>query len=196
MAQQISDLVINLDIDNASFSEQVARIRNQFTGLASETEKVQARMRNAQAAQVNALKAVGDAGASAVSDMQKRQTTASAQLNTELQQVAKSVEETHQRVAGLRQQYQESGAQAEALARRQDALAESFFRQIDGVRSLSRETRSLASVQERLRQARAQGNITQGDYLSLCFPAPRHGKKNCSRLKRRRARRVKNSCAS
>lgn len=167
MAQQISDLVINLDIDNASFSEQVARIRNQFTGLASETEKVQARMRNAQAAQVNALKAVGDAGASAVSDMQKRQTTASVQLNTELQQVAKSVEETHQRVAGLRQQYQESGAQAEALARRQDALAESFFRQIDGVRSLSGETRSLASVQERLRQARAQGNITQGDYLSL-----------------------------
>ena len=167
MAQQISDLVINLDIDNASFSEQVARIRNQFTGLASETEKVQARMRNAQAAQVNALKAVGDAGASAVSDMQKRQTTASAQLNTELQQVAKSVEETHQRVAGLRQQYQESGAQAEALARRQAALAESFFSQIDGVRSLSGETRSLAIVQERLRQARAQGNITQGDYLSL-----------------------------
>ncbi|SUB72152.1 Uncharacterised protein [Pluralibacter gergoviae] len=127
MAQQISDLVINLDIDNASFSEQVARIRNQFTGLASETEKVQARMRNAQAAQVNALKVVGDAGASAVSDMQKRQATASAQLNTELQQVARSVEETHQRVAGLRQQYQENGAQAEALARRQDALAESFF---------------------------------------------------------------------
>jgi phage tail assembly protein T len=32
MAQQISDLVINLDVDRATFSEQVARIKGPLTG--------------------------------------------------------------------------------------------------------------------------------------------------------------------
>lgn len=39
MAQQISDLVINLDVDSATFSEQVARIKSQLTGMADDSEK-------------------------------------------------------------------------------------------------------------------------------------------------------------
>ncbi|MDV3344423.1 hypothetical protein NXZ81_09835 [Klebsiella pneumoniae] len=167
MAQQISDLVINLDVDSATFTEQIARIKGQLSGVANESEKVQTRMRSAAEAQITALKTTCDAGAGAVSDMQRRQADAAAGLQNELQRVSKSVDETYQRVTGLNQRYRENDAQAEALARRQDALAESFFRQIDGVRSLSGETRSLASVQEQFRKARAQGNITQGDYLSL-----------------------------
>lgn len=167
MAQQISDLVINLDVDSATFTEQIARIKGQLSGMADESDKVQTRMRSAAEAQISALKTTSAASAGAVSDMQKRQADAAAGLQSELQRVSKSVDETYQRVTGLNQRYRENDAQAEALARRQDALAESFFRQIDGVRSLSGETRSLASVQEQFRKARAQGNITQGDYLSL-----------------------------
>lgn len=167
MAQQISDLVINLDVDSATFTEQIARIKGQLSGMADESDKVQTRMRSAAEAQISALKTTSAASAGAVSDMQKRQADAAAGLQNELQRVSKSVDETYQRVTGLNQRYRENDAQAEALARRQDALAESFFRQIDGVRSLSGETRSLASVQEQFRKARAQGNITQGDYLSL-----------------------------
>lgn len=167
MAQQISDLVINLDVDSATFTEQIARIKGQLSGMADESDKVQTRMRSAAEVQISALKTTSTASAGAVSDMQKRQADAAAGLQSELQRVSKSVDETYQRVTGLNQRYRENDAQAEALARRQDALAESFFRQIDGVRSLSGETRSLASVQEQFRKARAQGNITQGDYLSL-----------------------------
>lgn len=47
MAQQISDLVIKLDVDRATFSEQVARIKGQLTGMADESDKVQARMQRA-----------------------------------------------------------------------------------------------------------------------------------------------------
>ncbi|MBQ5262540.1 phage tail tape measure protein, partial [Klebsiella pneumoniae] len=134
---------------------------------ANESEKVQTRMRSAAEAQITALKTTSDAGAGAVSDMQRRQADAAAGLQSELQRVSKSVDETYQRVTGLNQRYRENDTQAEALARRQDALAESFFRQIDGVRTLNGETRTLASIQEQFRKARAQGNITQGDYLSL-----------------------------
>lgn len=39
MAQQISDLVINLDVDSATFTEQIARIKGQLSGVANESEK-------------------------------------------------------------------------------------------------------------------------------------------------------------
>jgi phage-related minor tail protein len=67
----------------------------------------------------------------------------------------------------INQRMRENDGQAAALARRQDELAASFFRQIDGVRQLNGETQSLANVQARFRAARAQGNITQQDYLAL-----------------------------
>ena len=37
MAQQISDLVINLDVDSATFTEQIARIKGQLSGVANVT---------------------------------------------------------------------------------------------------------------------------------------------------------------
>lgn len=39
MSQQISDLVINLDLDNASFTEQVARIKGQLRTMADDSDK-------------------------------------------------------------------------------------------------------------------------------------------------------------
>lgn len=167
MAQQISDLVINLDVDSATFSEQVARIKGQLTGMAEDSEKVQTRMQRASERQVAAFKTVGDAGAAAAADMKSRQSAATEGLTKDWQNVSKSVDETHRRVTELNQRMRENDGQAAALARRQDELAASFFRQIDGVRQLNGETQSLANVQARFRAARAQGNITQQDYLAL-----------------------------
>lgn len=167
MAQQISDLVIKLDVDRATFSEQVARIKGQLTGMADESDKVQARMQRAADRQSTALKSVGDAGAAAAAEMKARQSAATEGLTKDWQNVSKSVNETHRRVTELNQRMRENDGQAAALARRQDELAASFFRQIDGVRQLSGETQSLANVQARFRAARAQGNITQQDYLAL-----------------------------
>lgn len=163
MAQQISDLVINLDVDSATFTEQVARIKNQLSGLGDEAEKVQTRQQRAEAA----LATAASNRAAAMSDIQSRQSAAAAGLSSEMQRISESVEETQQRVAGFSQQLRDNAARAAVLARQQDALAESFFRQIDGVRSLSGATDSLTAVQEQFRKARAQGNITQQDYLAL-----------------------------
>lgn len=167
MAQQISDLVIKLDVDRASFSEQIARIKGQLTGMADESDKVQGRMQRAADRQSAALKSVGDAGASAAAEMKSRQADATEGLTQNWKKVSKSVDETHRRVSDLSQRMRENDGQAAVLARRQDELAASFFRQIDSVRQLNGETLSLTNVQARFRAARAQGNITQQDYLAL-----------------------------
>ncbi|XUV80207.1 phage tail tape measure protein [Enterobacter sp. TMH.L2] len=167
MAQQISDLVINLDVDSATFSEQVARIRGQLTGMADESDKAQARMQRAADRQSAALKGVGDTGLAAANEMKSRQSAATEGLTKDWQKVSKSVDETHRRVAELTQRLRDNDTQSSSLARRQDELAASFFRQIDGVRQLNGETKSLAGIQARFREARAQGNITQQDYLAL-----------------------------
>lgn len=167
MAQQISDLVINLDVDSATFSEQVARIKGQLTGMGDESEKVRTRMQRAAELQASALAKAAAGSGTAMSGMLAQQAKAAAGLSADMQKVGESVEQTHQRVAGLSEQLRDNAARASALAQQQDALAASFYRQIDGVRLLTGETDSLSSVQEQFRKARAQGNITQQDYLAL-----------------------------
>lgn len=79
MAQQISDLVINLDVDSATFAEQVARIKGQLTGMADESEKSQSRIAQATERQATAFKQMGDAGTRAANDMQEKQSKGSEQ---------------------------------------------------------------------------------------------------------------------
>ena len=45
MSQQISDLVINLDVDTATFKEQMARIRGQLSGMGKDADGSSDRMR-------------------------------------------------------------------------------------------------------------------------------------------------------
>jgi hypothetical protein len=132
-------------------------------------------------------KSVGDAGAAAAADMKARQSAATEGLTKDWQNVSRSVDETHRRVTELNQRMRENDGQAAALARRQDELAASFFRQIDGVRQLNGETQSLANVQARFRAARAQGNITQQDYLALISRTTAR-QKNCRSWRKNRPR--------
>lgn len=167
MSQQISDLVINLDLDNASFTEQVARIKGQLRTMADDSDKSLAKVGQAADRQANALKQMSDAGASAANDIQAKQAAAADAMSKDWKKTAAAVDETHRRVAEFSQQLQDNAARASATGKQQDELAEAFFRQIDGVKQLNGETQSLTRIQAQLRSARDQGKISQQDYLSL-----------------------------
>lgn len=167
MAQQISDLVINLDVDSASFSEQVARIRGQLKGMADESDKSQGRMARAAQLQAAALKQMGEAGVKAASDIQAKQSSAADEMAAAFKKSSQAVDEVHRRVAEYSQKLNETTTQTAATAKQQDELAEAFYREIDGARRLTSETQALAGMQGRLRAARGQGKISQQDYLAL-----------------------------
>jgi lambda family phage tail tape measure protein len=167
MAQQISDLVINLDVDSASFSEQVARIRGQLKGMADESDKSQGRMARAAQIQAAALKQMGEAGVKAASDIQEKQSSSADEMAAAWKKSAQAVDEVHRRVAEYSQKLQETTSQTSATAKQQDELAEAFYREIDGAKRLTSETQALAGMQGRLRAARGQGKISQQDYLAL-----------------------------
>lgn len=167
MAQQISDLVINLDVDSASFSEQVARIRGQLKGVADESDKSQGRMARAAQIQAAALKQMGEAGVKAASDIQAKQSSAADEMAAAFKKSSQAVDEIHRRVAEYSQKLNETTTQTAATAKQQDELAEAFYREIDGARRLTSETQTLAGMQGRLRTARGQGKISQQDYLAL-----------------------------
>lgn len=59
MSQQISDLVINLDVDTATFKEQMARIRGQLSGMGKDADGSSDRMRKLVESQTNAIKGMG-----------------------------------------------------------------------------------------------------------------------------------------
>jgi len=82
-------------------------------------------------------------------------------------EVAHEVEETHKRVAEYSRRLRETQTTATASGRAQDQLTESYFRQIDRIKQLGIGTQELRAIQSQVRAARAAGNITQNDYLTL-----------------------------
>lgn len=167
MAQQTNDLVINLDVDSATFTEQVARIKGQLRGMADESDKVQAKMASATKKQTEALKQMGDEGSRAATDIQEKQAAAADAMQKDWKKTAESVDEVHQRIAALRQQIQENNDSVAAAKKEQDDYTESLYREIDGIKALTGEMKSLTSFQSRLRQARSDAKISQEDYLAL-----------------------------
>lgn len=167
MSQQISDLVINLDVDSVSFAEQIPRIKNQLKGMADAAEASSQRMARFEARQAEALKQLSSASAQATTDMQQKNAAATLAMENDWQKTAQSVEDTHQRVEALSRQLAENKAKSAETARQQDQMTSSFYQQIDAVNRLSTETQSLTVIQAKLRQARAQGTISQQDYLAL-----------------------------
>lgn len=167
MSQQISDLVINLDVDTAMFKEQMARIRGQLSGMGKDADGSSDRMRKLVESQTNAIKGMGDTNARVMSEVKSQQSSTADTLKKDWEKASKAVDETHRRVAELNRKLQESQSQSAALGRDQDALTASFFRQIDGTKQLSNGMQSLGRIQEQIRAARKNGNITQQDYLTL-----------------------------
>lgn len=167
MTQQISDLVINLDVDNASFTEQIARIKGQLTGMADTSELSSQRMARFAERQAQAMKQLEVAGSQAAASIQEKHASATAAMEGDWKKTTQAVQETHNRVGALSQKIAENDARTSENARRQDEATETFFRQIDAVNRLSSESQSLTAIQTQLRLARDKGNISQQDYLAL-----------------------------
>ncbi|MCS3433705.1 phage tail tape measure protein [Klebsiella sp. BIGb0407] len=167
MTQQISDLVINLDVDSASFTEQIPRIKNLLTGMADTSELSSQRMARFAERQAQAMKEMGSAGEKAALDIQEKHTAATTAMTSDWQKASQALEDTENRVTALSQKLAENQAKSAENARQQDAATEAFFQQIDAVNRLSGETQSLTAIQAQLRHARTEGNISQQDYLAL-----------------------------
>lgn len=167
MASQTDDLIINLDVDSATFTEQIAKVKGQLRGMADESDKVQARMARATEKQTAAFKQMGDEGSRAASEIQEKQSAAADAMEKDWAKSAESVDELHQRLAALRQQFQENADSTAAAKKEQDDYTESLYREIDGIKALTGEMRSLSSFQAKLRQAKADAKISQQDYLAL-----------------------------
>lgn len=216
MAQQISDLVINLDADSASFETQIAKIKNQLYGMGAEATETRQRINESAQAQTEALKATMDGAGEAAEKAQRRQADASGRTKKAFDDTARAASEAQQKQSeagetaakdvhrvtldvtnalgnqasaskSAASSYEEStramdelqqrmmainerhrrGDAVKQVALNQDALTESFFKQIQAVRSLKGETDSLAAVQAKIRMARTSRDISQGDYLSL-----------------------------
>ncbi|MDU3158516.1 MAG: phage tail tape measure protein, partial [Hafnia alvei] len=122
MSQQISDLVINLDVDTATFKEQMARIRGQLSGMGKDADGSSDRMRKLVESQTNAIKGMGDTNARVMSEVKSQQSSTADTLKKDWEKASKAVDETHRRVAELNRKLQESQSQSSALGRDQDAL--------------------------------------------------------------------------
>ena len=163
MSQQISDLIINLDVDSASFAEQIPRIKKMLTGMADTSDESSQRMTRFAERQKKAMQQLESAGGQAAVAIQEKHSSATTAMQSDWEKTSQAVQEAHDRVEALSQQL----AKSQATERQQDEMTASFFQQIDAVKRLSGETQSLTTIQAQLRQARAQGNISQQDYLAL-----------------------------
>ncbi|KAA8726749.1 phage tail tape measure protein [Ewingella americana] len=101
MSQQISDLVINLDVDNATFTEQIARIKSQLKNMADDSDKSLGKVGQAAERQAAALKQMGDAGARAANDIQAQQSAAASAVSSEWQKTEASMEGARRAISGM-----------------------------------------------------------------------------------------------
>ncbi|WP_392738380.1 phage tail tape measure protein [Serratia ureilytica] len=167
MAQQIADLVVNLNADTVRFHEQMGRVERQMQEAGRKADVSAERMRRLAERQASAISDAAQGSAQAVVQAQARQAASSEKLAEKWAAQALAVEDTHKRVADYSRRLQSSQSQATALAREQDGLTASFFRQIDGVKQLDGSLQQLRAIQARIREARKAGNISQNDYLTL-----------------------------
>ncbi|WP_241169411.1 phage tail tape measure protein [Serratia marcescens] len=167
MAEQIADLVVNLDANTVSFQEQMGRVERQLLESSRKADVSTERMRRLAERQASAIGGIAENSASATTKMLASQSTAVDGMKGKWAEASRAVDETHQRVAELSARLREEQQQTQVTGDAQDRLTASFFRQIDAIKGEENSLQELRVIQEQIRTARASGNITQGDYLSL-----------------------------
>lgn len=142
MGRIVDDLIINLGCSTAEFTRQMPKVKGYMRDVVDDVGKF----------------------SKSINETIETQTV---QLKKSYSETAQSVDEVHRRIKAINDQYRAGNGDASKLAQQQDALTQSFFRQIEAIRSLKGESGSLADVQSRVRAAQGSGGISQGDYLSL-----------------------------
>lgn len=167
MAEQIADLVVNLDANTVSFQEQMGRVERQLLESSRKADVSTDRMRRLAERQAATISGIAENSAGATTKMQASQAIAVDGMKGKWSEASRAVDETYQRIAELSARLREEQQQSQVTGDAQDRLTASFFRQIDAIKGAENSLQELRVIQEQIRVARASGNITQGDYLSL-----------------------------
>ncbi len=163
MGQKVADIVIGMDVDTATFNQKLSGVSNGLSEVVKKGESDADRMR--RLVQEGIARAQGVESASASSVTQQKALADS--LNTRMAAASALVSQAHQQVEQYSKRLKEEAVQTRAVGVAQDKAAQSFFRQIEGVKEFDTGLQKLNNIQVQLRQSRDAGNISQGDYLTL-----------------------------
>ncbi|HEN3373636.1 TPA: phage tail tape measure protein [Yersinia enterocolitica] len=152
-----------MDVDTATFNEKLSRVSNGLNEVVKKGESDAERIKRLVQEGVSRAQNIARTSAEAV----KQQAFAADTLNNKMVSVQAMVAQAHQQIAQYSERLKEETQQAAAISAAQDRVTQTFFRQIESVKELGTGMQKLTDIQVQLRQARAAGNISQGDYLTL-----------------------------
>ncbi|OBU07759.1 phage tail tape measure protein [Morganella psychrotolerans] len=167
MSQQIADLVINLSADSTTFTEQVGRVERQLLQAAASADASAERMRRFAEGQSAAINQAANTTQATLKSLNDSQAFSAEKFVEKWKASAREIDDMHRRMNEQFSTKRQKDAGAAELARQQDALTESFFRQIDAVKGAGGGIERLAVIQAQLNRAQRAGTISQQDYLSL-----------------------------
>ncbi|MEM7873443.1 phage tail tape measure protein [Morganella morganii] len=167
MSQQIADLVINLSADSTTFTEQVGRVERQLLQAAASADASAERMRKFAEGQSAAVNQAANSTQATLKTLDQSQIFSADKFVQKWKAAAQEIDNMHRRMNEQINTGRRKDAAGQDLARQQDAMTESFFRQIDAVKKVSGGLEQLAVIQTKLNQAQRAGTISQQDYLTL-----------------------------
>lgn len=163
MSQKVADIVIGMDVDTATFNQKLSGVSNGLSEVVKKGESDADRMRRLVQEGIARAQGVESASTTAVT----QQKVVADALNTRMAAASALVDQAHQQIAQYSKRLKDEAVQTRAVGAAQDKAAQSFFRQIEGVKALDTGLQKLNNIQVQLRQSRDAGNISQGDYLTL-----------------------------
>ncbi|HDU8497184.1 TPA: phage tail tape measure protein [Morganella morganii] len=167
MSQQIADLVINLSADSTTFTEQVGRVERQLLQAAASADASAERMRKFAEGQSAAVNQAANSTQATLKTLDESQIFSADKFVQKWKAAAREIDSMHRRMNEQINNSRQKDSAGRDLARQQDAMTESFFRQIDAVKKTGSGLEQLAVIQTKLNQAQRAGTISQHDYLTL-----------------------------
>ena len=167
MSQQIADLVINLSADSTTFTEQVGRVERQLLQAAASADASAERMRKFAEGQSAAVNQAANSTQATLKTLDESQIFSADKFVQKWKAAAREIDSMHRRMNEQLNNSRQKDSAGRDLARQQDAMTESFFRQIDAVKKTGSGLEQLAVIQSKLNQAQRAGTISQQDYLTL-----------------------------
>lgn len=167
MSQQIADLVINLRADSTTFTEQVGRVERQLLQAAASADASAERMRKFAEGQSAAVNQAANSTQATLKTLDESQIFSADKFVQKWKAAAREIDSMHRRMNEQINNSRQKDSAGRDLARQQDAMTESFFRQIDAVKKTGSGLEQLAVIQSKLNQAQRAGTISQQDYLTL-----------------------------
>lgn len=152
MAQQISDLTINISADSATFTEQVYDAKKKISDMATNAEISAERVRRLNERIAESMSGVAESNSQSMNRLQAQQAQLADNASKKYRETVQAVEDAHQSVSRLSAQIK---------------LTDYFSKQISGIKDLNRESTQLLNITTSIREERKAGNIDKSQYNSL-----------------------------